>query len=1092
MAQQRAGTLYGKIADEDGNPLPGVTVTLTGAKTAPLTSITSSEGIYRFLSLPPARDYVIRAELGGFKTEERTGIIMIVGANIQINVTMTMGAIEEEVTVTAVSPVVDSKKTSVGINVTQDILQSLPTARDPWVVLQMAPSVIVDRENVGGVESGQQSSYVARGAGSYSNNVWAMDGIVITDPAAIGASPSYYDFDAFEEMQITVGGADVTIQTGGVALNMVTRRGGNRVTLGGRFYMTDEKFQAKNEAYVEEVQLTEPDFLGLNLVRNNKDYGFNLGGPLVKDKAWLWGSYGVQDIKTTTVYQRPDDTLLQNYAAKLNVQIIPENRFEAFLHSGGKNKWGRSSSSALPGGYYQAGRYHFGSPILKFQDEHMFGDNLFMSLKYAFSDAGFNLTPMDDRDFVNFPGWDTTNDIWETPSGDVGEWRYYVERPVSQFNFLLNYFNDTLFGASHDMKIGVEYADRNSYTESVYVGNAYYVWNINYPTLDLDPLAGFAADNIADNPTAATLSSGQPNPFDDRSFKYFSYYRGYYRDYGLGALALYFSDTISFGRWNLILGLRYDKQTPRLNPVSISAVTDNPAWDTIATAGVKTALDAQLPAVELTEGAEFTDILFDDGSQYNWTFWSPRLGVTWDVTGDGKTIAKASFAMYGDFMGVGSYNQMPGGTSGWIDYYWWDQGTMEQVEPGELYWGGDGTNWNVDEAIQVPMGASTITPTANMISEAAGNYWGGVADFTNNAVLTQAYDENGQTYGSGRTTEFMLTLEREIFTDFAVTINGTYRKYDWFNWTRDFFVEDDSIARDSWVKHYQTQDWWVSATGLVSDAALPDNVDVTGADTLWDGSTGEANDHDWFVRDAAFTEDGYTFNTAGYTAYDLRERRPDYARTYYGVDVIFTKRLSNKWMFNGSLTWQNQKQHSDPTGRWNDTNVWATNDRVYAPYMGGASGKINQYTYSRWLIKAGGLYQLPYDFNVSFTFLAREGWIIQENVSYTDYGMPNSRSRGYGAYLAAFGTERLNTFYRFDMRVEKVITLGDTGRIYLMADLFNVFNATLENRRYQKGWGTVYRDAVTRAISYTPNATAFTLNEILNPRLLRVGIRFQF
>jgi hypothetical protein len=86
----------------------------------------------------------------------------------------------------------------------------------------------------------------------------------------------------------------------------------------------------------------------------------------------------------------------------------------------------------------------------------------------------------------------------------------------------------------------------------------------------------------------------------------------------------------------------------------------------------------------------------------------------------------------------------------------------------------------------------------------------------------------------------------------------------------------------------------------------------------------------------------------------------------------------------------------------------------------------------------------------------------------------------------------LNTFYRFDMRLEKVIRLGDTGRIYIMADLFNVLNAKLENRRYQKGWGTVYRDAATRAISYTPNATAYTLNEVLNPRLLRLGVRFQF
>ena len=462
MAQIRTGNVYGKITDEDGNSLPGVTVTLTGQNTAPLTSITSAEGIYRFLSLPPARDYVIRAELGGFNTEIREGVIVVVGGNIELNISMAMGAIEEEVTVTAISPVVDTKKTSVGINVTQEILQSLPTARDPWVILQMAPSIILDRENIGGVESGQQSSYIARGASGYSNNVWAMDGLVITDPSAIGASPSYYDFDAFEEMQVIIGGADVTTQTGGVAINMITHRGGNRVTLGGRFYMVDSKFQAKNEDFVEAVQtdpnheLYEPAFLGLNLIRNNKDYGFNLGGPIVQDKAWLWGSFGAQDIKTTTVYQRPDDTLLVNYAAKLNVQIIPENRFEAFMHVGGKNKWGRSSSASLPGGYYQGGRYHFGSPIFKFQDEHMFGDNLFISLKYGFSDAGFNLTPMDDLDFEHTPFYDRTNRIFESKTGVVGEWRYYVERPVNQYNFLLQYFNDNLLGASHDIKVGVE------------------------------------------------------------------------------------------------------------------------------------------------------------------------------------------------------------------------------------------------------------------------------------------------------------------------------------------------------------------------------------------------------------------------------------------------------------------------------------------------------------------------------------------------------------------------------------------------------------------------------------------------------------
>ena len=1092
MAQVRTGNLYGKVADEDGNALPGVTVTLSGSVTAPLTSITSAEGIYRFLSLPAARDYIIRCELGGFKTEERTGIIVVVGANVELNVTMTMGAIEEEVTVTAVSPVVDTKKTAVGQNVTQDVLQSLPTARDPWVVLQMAPSITVDRENIGGVESGQQSSYVARGAGSYSNNVWAMDGIVITDPAAIGASPSYYDFDAFEEMQITVGGADVTIQTGGVALNMVTRRGGNKVTLGGRFYMVDSKFQAKNEDYVLEVQDTEPTFLGVNLIRNNKDYGFNLGGPLVKDKAWLWGSYGVQDIKTTTVYAEPDDTLLVNYAAKLNVQIIPENRFEAFMHSGAKNKWGRSSSAELPGGYYQGGRYHFGSPILKFQDEHMFGDNLFVSLKYAFSDAGFNLTPMDDLDFVNPVAIDVgRGGLFEAPNGLVGCDRYYVERPVNQYNFLLNYFNDSLFGVSHDIKVGIEYADRNAFTESVYPGNFYYNWNYTSDTIDLDnPI--LPAVYVGDGDTTT-----RDTPTDPENVKYFSYFRGYYRDYGVSALSAYLSDTITFGRFNILLGLRYDKQTPRLNPSTILTVTDNPAWASVTgeDTAISDALGALLPGIELTD--DYQTMYDVNGDKWGWTFWSPRLGLTWDITGDGKTIGKASFAMYGDFMGTGSYNQMPGGTGGWVDFWWLDDNTDEEMEFTELYWRGSGLNVAEWEPYHVFDAAGNFLPTALQIEDANGIGWGGVATWATRNDLTAPYDELDPTYGTTRTTEFMLTVEREIFTDFAVTANATYRRYDHFNWSWDFFVADQYTSITE--RHEQSRDWYVNATDTLSDANVPASADVTGIETLWDGDTGEAPDHDWWYRDDAFTEGADTFNTALSTPYQYIERRPGYYRDFYGIDIIFSKRLSNKWMLNGSLTWQHQEQHYPPESVWNDTNLWALDGRAYSPSIGGASGKINQYTYSRWLIKAGGLYQLPYDINVSFTFMAREGWPLEERIRYYDYGLPNSRSRSYVAYLHPFGEFRLNTFYRFDLRLEKVITLGDTGRIYIMADLFNVFNAKLENRRYQRIWGTVYRyaDRSTEFSTYYSSGSpygvnAYTLNEILNPRVLRFGVRFQF
>ena len=82
----------------------------------------------------------------------------------------------------------------------------MPTARDPWSLLSQAPGVLVDRINVGGNESGQQSSFLGAGSGSR-ENTFAVDGVVLTDMDAVGCSATYFDFGAFEEMQFTVSSA---------------------------------------------------------------------------------------------------------------------------------------------------------------------------------------------------------------------------------------------------------------------------------------------------------------------------------------------------------------------------------------------------------------------------------------------------------------------------------------------------------------------------------------------------------------------------------------------------------------------------------------------------------------------------------------------------------------------------------------------------------------------------------------------------------------------------------------------------------------------------------------------------------------------
>ena len=148
----------------------------------------------------------------------------------------------------------------------------------------------MDRENIGGNMSGQQSNYVSRG-GNPTNNKWSLDGVDITDMAATGASPSYYDFDAFEEMTINTGGVDVTQQTGGVGINLVTKSGTDKFR--GIVALLRHEPAASSRR-------TSPTRSGCraprsgNPIQDIQDYGFEVGGPIKKGKAWIWGSFGKQ------------------------------------------------------------------------------------------------------------------------------------------------------------------------------------------------------------------------------------------------------------------------------------------------------------------------------------------------------------------------------------------------------------------------------------------------------------------------------------------------------------------------------------------------------------------------------------------------------------------------------------------------------------------------------------------------------------------------------------------------------------------------------------------------------------------------------
>ena len=166
-------------------------------------------------------------------------IRVTIGFRAQVNGALELSTVQETVTVTGASPLVDTREIGTSSTFDLETLQNIPSARDPWVMLERTPGIFMDRANVGGNQSGQQSGYISRGA-STGNNKWSVDGVDITDMAATGASPIYYDFDMLEEMQVTTGGADVTQQTGGVGINLVTKSGTDRFKGNARFLVTDE------------------------------------------------------------------------------------------------------------------------------------------------------------------------------------------------------------------------------------------------------------------------------------------------------------------------------------------------------------------------------------------------------------------------------------------------------------------------------------------------------------------------------------------------------------------------------------------------------------------------------------------------------------------------------------------------------------------------------------------------------------------------------------------------------------------------------------------------------------------------------------
>jgi len=236
------GNIYGTVRDESGAVLPGATATLTGAfGTRSTTSGTNGE--FRFLNIDHGTQQ-LKVSLTGFTGVNRS-VVVSTGQNVELGFTLKVATVEETVTVTGDVPVVDTKRIGTATTISKEELSEIPSSRDPWALMRTVPGVLVDRVNIAGSESGQQSNFYGKGA-DIKDSVWSLDGIVITDMAAIGASPTYFTFDTFDEVNFSTGGNDVRLATGGVGIGLVTKRGTNQFHGSANENFTHDKLQSSN------------------------------------------------------------------------------------------------------------------------------------------------------------------------------------------------------------------------------------------------------------------------------------------------------------------------------------------------------------------------------------------------------------------------------------------------------------------------------------------------------------------------------------------------------------------------------------------------------------------------------------------------------------------------------------------------------------------------------------------------------------------------------------------------------------------------------------------------------------------------------
>jgi hypothetical protein len=615
---QMFGELVGKVVDDQGGVLPGVTVTLTGpAVMGAQTAITGSNGIYRFPGVNSGT-YKLTFELPGFATLVRDDVIVPVRQTVTVDATLTLARVQETVTVSAASPTVDVENTKVGARLGQEVLSAVPTSRTIFGSTTVLPGMTMGRQDPGGLNAATSTGMTAHGAGNYNLNYY---GVTADTPQDYG-SMYYMDFGSAEEISVDTAAMGAEVGGGGGAnINVIPKSGGNTVkgqalvSATGRGY--SDAFSSSNITPDLRAQgVRDPSLQKLN------DTNITVGGPFVKDRLWWFGSfrnYNTHENKPGFVGPGGESldflSNLRNYTASTKYQITKNNQLSGFWTYNKKFQPHRSASATQPSPIttinQQSPKNLFNANLTSVLGQntflevsssyfHMHWPSRYSDEFYALPDsqkisASFNITSG-----VYLPG--------PEPTGERVRDAYR-----QQVNVGLTRYIDGLMGGSHQLKSGFE---------------NWYGWGSDAFNVYNDTRLRYRED-----------ANGIPQPFE-----LFAYNTPLVQRTKMRNFAAFIQDRLTYPRVTFNLGLRWSYY------------------------------DGTIPEQTGGGGRWFPATTYPEiKTPYNWNTFAPRTGVVFKLTEDGRNVAKASYSRYYEVMYTGEFNTINPNfirTTGVATYAW--------------------------------------------------------------------------------------------------------------------------------------------------------------------------------------------------------------------------------------------------------------------------------------------------------------------------------------------------------------------------------------------------------------------------------------